>query len=77
MGRAFVGLAGIGLLGAIAHMFAELVQHRFKLVDAAPLLVHHLVQRLDQVFLLRQLDFNIDKAHFGMFCIFHGAGGEW
>src|SRR5450830_1380248 len=76
MRRALVDHAAIGLLRAVAHMFTELVQHLFQQVDAATLLVDHLVQGFDQVFLLRQLDFDIDEAHFHLFCIFHSSHGD-
>jgi hypothetical protein len=55
----------------IAYVFSQLGHHRFELVDAAALLVDDLVQRLDQVFLLRQLDFDIDKT------VFVAHGGSW
>jgi hypothetical protein len=51
-------------LGIVADVFGELADHRLELVDAAALLVHHLVERFNQVFLVRQLDFDIDKTVF-------------
>ena len=68
MRRAFVD----GLLAAdFAHgaqVLGQLLHHGLELVDAARLLVDGLVQRVDQVFHVRQLDFNIDKTVF----VFHG-----
>jgi hypothetical protein len=55
----------------VPHMFGQLGYHCFQLVDAAALLVDGLVQRLDQVFLLRQLDFDVDKT------VFLNHGGSW
>ena len=76
MRRTLVHQSAIRLLRPVAHVLAQLVQHRFELVDALALLVHHLVQRFDQVFLLRQLDFDIDETCFHLFCIVHGALGD-
>jgi hypothetical protein len=47
--------AGRALRG-IADVFSEGVDHRFELVDAPGLLVDNVVERLDQVFLMGQLD---------------------
>jgi hypothetical protein len=61
--RWFVDGVGPGL-GAIADVFAQLADHCLELVDAPALLVDHLVELLDHVFLVGQLDFDVDKTVF-------------
>jgi hypothetical protein len=63
VGRFFAAVALVRTgLGVIADVFGKLADHRFELVDAAALFVHHPVQLLDRVFLVGQLDFDIDKT---------------
>lgn len=59
-------------LGVAADVFGQLAQHRFELVDATALLVDHLIERLDQVFLMRQLDFNVHKTVFSAHSVLQG-----
>ena len=47
------------------HVFGQLGHQRFQLVDTAALFINGPVQRVDQVFLFAQLDFDIDEAVFG------------
>jgi hypothetical protein len=63
MRRRFVDRSRTGLR-AVADVLGQLADHRFELVDAAALLDYHLVERLDHVFLVDQLDFDIDKTVF-------------
>jgi hypothetical protein len=45
-----------------AHVFGQFGHHGFKLVDAAALLVDRAVEGVDEVFLVGQLDFDVDKT---------------
>src|SRR5437764_895494 len=63
MRRSFVDRPLSGIAQG-AQVFGQFRDHGFQLVDAAALLVNGLVQRLDQVFLVRQLDFDIDETVF-------------
>jgi hypothetical protein len=60
---AVVGRILPGLL-AVANVLGHFIDQRFELVDALRLLVDDVVERLDQVFLVRQLDFDVDKTVF-------------
>jgi hypothetical protein len=51
-------------LGVVADVFGQLADHRFELVDPTALLVHHLVELFHRVFLVGELDFDIDKTVF-------------
>lgn len=56
-------------LRLVAHMLHQRRAHLLELVDLLLLLVDALIQRLHDVLLVRQFDFNIDKA------VFVGAHG--
>lgn len=65
MGRLIVeGTAAI--VGAIAHMLRQSAAQGFELIHALLLLVHQLIERFDQIFLMRQFDFNLDKTVFSI-----------
>jgi hypothetical protein len=63
MGRAIVDQSGARLC-IVTDMIGELMDHRLELVDATALLVHHLVERLDQILGVHEFEFNIDKTFF-------------
>jgi len=60
---AVVGGILAGLL-AVADVLGHFVDQRLELVDALRLLIDDIVKRLDQVFLVGQLDFDVDKTVF-------------
>lgn len=45
-----------------ADVFGQFGHHGFELVDAAALLVDRAVEGVDEVFLVGQLDFDVDKT---------------
>lgn len=45
-----------------AQVFGQFGHHRFELVDAAALFVDRAVEGVDEVFLVGQLDFDVDKT---------------
>jgi hypothetical protein len=46
------------------HVFGQFGHHGFQLIDAASLLVDCAVEGVDEVFLVGQLDFDVDKTVF-------------
>src|SRR5437762_10714913 len=60
-------------LGSVTYPLCQRHQHRFQLVDLLLLLVDALVQRLHQVFLVRQFDFDVDETVFAA----HGMLLHW
>lgn len=47
-----------------AHVFGQFGYQGFQLVDAASLFVDRAVEGIDEVFLVGQLDFDVDKTVF-------------
>jgi hypothetical protein len=45
-----------------AHVFSQFGDHGFELVDAAALLIDGAVEVIDHIFLVGQLDFDIDET---------------
>ena len=61
MGRPLVDRTLSGITQG-AHVFGQFGHHGFELVDAAALLVDRAVEVVDEVFLVGQLDFDVDKT---------------